>query len=141
MCELVYKLYKQRAAQDLYKYTPYSRFRASFLAWEAHKQAGMLAELQDPTPWEARRFSIWSRAHHVKWHSGLVDNLRHRQERDSGNCRLGVNEDTCLPAFQFWKEVARQYEAISSPEGLNITQLRCRPACAEGQPDCSDSFW
>ena len=111
------------------------------MAWDAHKQAGMLSELQDSMPWEDKISSQWSVVHHMKWHSGLVENLRHRKERDSGDCMLGVNEESCLPHFQFWKEVARQYAAISSPTGLNISHLNCRAACKYAEGGCSDSFW
>ena len=70
-------------------------------------------------------WSKWTKAHHFKWHSGLMENLRHRAERDSGNCILGVNEDICVPKFQFWREVARQYQAVSQGD-FNITKMGCK---------------
>lgn len=63
--------------------------------------------------------------HHFKWHNGLKQNLAQRTLRDSGDCILDVNEDTCTPKFQFWQEVARQYRAVATGS-FNITGLGCK---------------
>lgn len=74
---------------------------------------------------KAKLWSTWAKVHHFKWHSSLTENLKRRAERDSGDCKLGVNEETCKPNFQFWREVAKQYAAISNGP-LNVAQLRCK---------------
>lgn len=83
-------------------------------------------------PWVAKVWGTWSKVHHFKWHDGMKQNLYHRTQRDNGDCVLGENEDSCHPTFQFWKEVARQYAAISSGT-FNLTRLGCK----EGV----DTFW
>ena len=118
-CELVMKTYKQRSTVDLYKVTPYYMYRRRF-------RDGQRSEMLHYGWGKAKAFSQWTKNHHFKWHTGLQQNLYHRVLRDSGDCVLGVNEDTCSPKFQFWQEVARQYAAISSGEGFNISELGCQ---------------
>ena len=58
--------------------------------------------------------------------AGILDNLRFRMIRDSGDCVLGFNENECHPTFQFWQEVARQYDTLVSTNRVNIRLLDCK---------------
>jgi len=121
-CEIVMKQYKQRSTVDLYRKTPYFRYRHGYIA--SQKEQQLQTRLKGTVPWIAKRWPKWTKVHHFKWHTGTLKNLYQRNVRDNGDCILGVNEDNCKPNFQFWKEVARQYAAVSSG-GFNITALNC----------------
>ena len=82
------------------------------------------SKAQGKTPWVAKMWKKWTQVHHFKWHDGMRQNLQHRAVRDSGDCVLGVNEETCKPNFMFWHEVARQYAQITSGN-FNLTKLGC----------------
>ena len=112
------KTYKQRSTVDLFKVTPYAKFHKEFI-WAAQNDTKYVS-------WQAKVWTQWSKNHHFKWHRGLAENLHGRVVRDSGNCKLDVNEDNCVPKFQFWKEVARQYAAVSAEKGFNLTKLGCQ---------------
>ena len=117
-CEAVMKKYKQRTTVDLFNMTPYYRFRSKYQHQMMHPRTLV--------QWKAQPWSRWTQVHHFKWHSALVINLSKRAMRDSGDCMLGVNEDSCTPKFQFWKEVARQYAALKSINAFNISELGCK---------------
>ena len=113
-CELVMKRYKQRTLEDLYSLTPYSQHAARYAATGTSEG------------WHARRWSAWTKVHHFKWHASILDNLRLRMIRDSGDCELNVNEDSCQPKFQFWKEVALTFQELNATQSINITSLDCK---------------
>jgi len=123
-CEIVMKKYKQRSTVNIYKKTPYYRYRDSY--HHVRKVTRRMGSSGNgPIEWVAQQWSKWAKVHHFKWHAGIITNLQKRNSRDSGNCILGVNEDTCIPNFQFWQEVARQFSALSSG-GLNLTKMECK---------------
>ena len=113
-CELVMKMYKQRAGTDVYQSTPYPLYHDRY------------AQSTDSHGWHAKQWSMWTKVHHFKWHSAVLDNLQFRMVRDSGNCALGFNEHDCRPNFQFWKEVARQFQVLNVTRSINITELNCK---------------
>ena len=113
-CELVMKRYKQRTLENLYKLTPYKQYASRYLS-PANKSG-----------WEARQWSAWTKVHHFKWHGSILENLRLRMVRDSGNCELDVNEDNCQPVFQFWKEVALTFHELNITRSINITSMGCK---------------
>ena len=121
-CELVMKHYKQRTLRDVYNMTPYSWYPSMYTGADG---------------WQTKQYPVWLRVHHFKWHQGVLDNLHFRMVRDSGDCLLGVNEDKCQPIFQFWKEVARQYESLALTHSVNITSLKCKQGVDRG----FDSLW
>ena len=122
-CELVMKRYRQRTLRDLYDLTPYSHFAGKYDLTGSLNSSG----------WRAKEWSSWSKVHHFKWHAGVLDNLLYRMARDSGNCLLGINDNHCTPSFQFWKEVARQIQALNATQNINITGLGCQ--------DGSSALW
>lgn len=113
-CELVMKMYKQRAGTDVFQSTPYPVYSDRY------------AQSADSTGWHAKQWTQWTKVHHFKWHSAVLDNLHFRMVRDSGNCILGINEHECQPKFQFWKEVARQFQVLNASRSINITDLNCQ---------------
>ena len=113
-CELVMKRYKQRTLEDLYSLTPYKQHALHYAA-DANTDG-----------WKARQWSAWTKVHHFKWHASILDNLRLRMIRDSGNCVLNINEDSCQPVFQFWKEVALTFHELNASRSINITSLGCK---------------
>lgn len=113
-CELVMKKYKQRTIHDVYDMTPYSQYQDRY------------GPCANNFGWQAKQWSIWAKAHHFKWSAAVLENLYNRMVRDSGDCVLGINENSCLPVFQFWKEVARQYHALKVTGRINITSLDCK---------------
>ena len=113
-CELVMKRYKQRTLEDLYSLTPYKQYASRYLSSE------------NTSGWEARQWSAWTKVHHFKWHASILENLRLRMVRDSGNCELNVNEDDCQPVFQFWKEVALTFHELNATRSINITSMGCK---------------
>ena len=115
-CELVMKRYRQRTLRDLYAFTPYARFAGKYDLTGSLNSSG----------WRAKEWSSWSKVHHFKWHAGVLDNLLFRMARDSGNCLLGINDTHCTPIFQFWKEVARQFQTLNATQNINITGLGCQ---------------
>lgn len=113
-CELVMKRYKQRTTQDVFAYTPYKGRPQEYAA--SSQMPG----------WQAKRWSQWTKVHHFKWHAAVLDNLLSRMVRDSGDCLLNVNENSCQPVFQFWQEVARQYAALNVTRRIDISNLNCK---------------
>ena len=113
-CELVMKRYKQRTTQDVFAYTPYKHYPKQY------------AQSVDASGWQARRWQTWAKVHHFKWHAAVLDNLLSRMVRDSGDCLLDVNEDSCQPTFQFWQEVARQFQKLNATQSIDITDLDCK---------------
>ena len=120
-CELVMKRYKQRSTEDVYELTPYYQYADRF------------ARSAASPGWQAKRWRTWSKVHHFKWHRSVLDNLLSRMVRDSGNCQLGINENHCKPVFQFWQEVARQFQQLNQTKSINITGLDCAVGI--------DTFW
>jgi len=112
-CELVMKKYKQRTVRDFYNITPYYQFEDNY------------GPFTDEPGWQAKQWSTWAKVHHFKWHAAVLENLQYRMARDSGDCILGINENTCMLNFQFWKEVARQFHALNATRSINTTSLGC----------------
>ena len=115
-CELVMKLYKQRTLRDLYGMTPYSQYADRYVVSGATNSTG----------WRAKQWSAWTKVHHFKWHAAVLDNLLFRMSRDSGDCLLDVNEQDCQPVFQFWREVARQFQSLNATRSIDISKLDCK---------------
>ena len=115
-CEIVMKRYKQRTLRDLYDLTPYSQYADRY----------MYSGTGDATGWRAKQWSAWTKVHHFKWHAAVLDNLLFRMSRDSGDCLLDVNEDSCEPVFQFWKEVARQFHSLNATRSIDISAMGCK---------------
>ncbi len=115
-CELVMKRYKQRTLRDLYDLTPYSQYSDDY----------QFSGSEDGTGWRAKQWSAWTKVHHFKWHAAVLDNLLFRMVRDSGNCLLDINEDDCQPVFQFWKEVARQFQSLNATRSIDINSMGCK---------------
>lgn len=113
-CELVVKRFKQRSTHDLYNYTPYKQY------------ADRYAETVTAPGWRAQRWQTWTKVHHFKWFSAVLDNLQARMVRESGDCLLSINEHSCRPVSQFWHEIARQYHKINSTQRINIKELQCQ---------------
>ena len=115
-CELVMKRYKQRTFKDLYELTPYAQNSDQYA----------LSGTGNSTGWRAKQWSVWTKVHHFKWHAAVLDHLFNRVSRDSGDCMLGVNEDDCQPAFQFWKERARQFNLFNRTRSIDIDSIGCK---------------
>ncbi len=43
----------------------------------------------------------------------------------SGDCRLGVNEATCTPRLQHWKNAALTYAALEGGQPLDLSGMEC----------------
>ena len=113
-CEIVMKQFKQHSSEDMYGITPYSLHVDEYATSATGKG------------WKAVQWSRGTRIHHFKWHASVLDNLQHRMSRDSGNCVLGMNEDTCQPMFQFWREVAQTMQALTNNRKIDVKTLDCR---------------
>ncbi|KAI7843139.1 hypothetical protein COHA_003310 [Chlorella ohadii] len=106
---------------DLFNVTPYYRFKANYLYKDSpHEKRppglGLWAVLEAPTVIPV---------HHFKWHAGLLPNMRDRMEWYSGDCRLGVNEATCTPRLQHWKNAALTYAALEGGQPLDLSGMEC----------------
>ena len=115
-CELAMKRYKQRTSSDVYMLTPYSKFADRYAFHTTPYNQG----------WNAKQWSVWTKVHHFKWHAAVLENLRLRMTRDNGDCVLNVNEDDCQPNFQFWKELARQFDALNATRRIDTKLLGCQ---------------
>ena len=67
----------------------------------------------------------------IRWRSGRR-NLDISPHRMMDPLMLNVMQDSCTPTFQFWKEVAKQYQVVSQG-GFNVTKLGCKEGI--------DTFW
>ena len=43
----------------------------------------------------------------------------------SGDCRLGVNEGSCSPRLQHWKNAALTHQALEGGQPLDLTGMEC----------------
>lgn len=114
-CELVMKRYKQRTLRDLYNLTPYYQYADRYVISGTGNTSG----------WRSKQWSVLTKIHHFKWHAAVLDNMLDRMARDNGDCLLGVNEDSCDPVFQFWKEIALEFHAFNATQSVNISALGC----------------
>jgi hypothetical protein len=81
-------------------YMPLCRYQDSYHKIMKGRKTKALNR-NDQIVWVAQQWMKWSKVHHFKWRAGVLNNLRQRSSRDSGNCILGVNE-VCSVNWKPW---------------------------------------
>ncbi|KAL4430583.1 hypothetical protein ABPG77_005823 [Micractinium sp. CCAP 211/92] len=106
---------------DYFNITPYHRFK------EFYRYKDSPQEKRPPGLglWDALEAKGVIPVYHFKWHAGLLANMKDRLEWYSGNCKLGVNEDSCTPRLSHWRESALTVAALQGGQPLDLGGMDC----------------
>ncbi|GAB4822987.1 hypothetical protein N2152v2_010033 [Parachlorella kessleri] len=106
--------------EDWFASTPYAQF--------AHLYRYKSSPPDAPGLWDAVESPHRILINHYKWHAGVLPSMRDRAQYYSGDCVLGVNEDSCTPRLLHWRESAKTFAAIKSLGRLSLDGMHCQPA-------------
>lgn len=116
---------------DSYHLTPYAKYSAKY----AGKKFNATLARGRP-PWEVKAFSQKLILHHVKWHSGVVANLRDRAGWYRGDCNPGIVSQKCTPRHADWRQLVHAVNIVSGLDPFKEATLTCIPGTnhQEGGP-------